>query len=172
MVPGPVKSCIMLTADVPPAAFSACVSNNTACGSRCGTWLSWVDGCWLPTDLTIRTKITEKTTKRDKPLRGRWCCGRRVGLTDHPRCCLLESSCKPLCESMERLLTAANSISQRSIHDFSTTPHDRGHANPQPSSEYAKVLHPTGLAIRAVLPEVARTVGAGADSGLPALFDE
>src|SRR5437667_7729783 len=66
MVPVPVKSCIMLTADVPPAAFSACVSNNTACGSRCGTWLSWVDGCWLPTDLTIRTKITEKTTKRDK----------------------------------------------------------------------------------------------------------
>src|SRR5437773_6580602 len=109
---------------------------------------------------------------RTKPLRGRWCCGRRVGLTDHPRCCLLESSCKPLCESMERLLTAANSISQRSIHDFSTTPHDRGHANPQLSSEYPKVLHPTGLAIRAVLPEVARIVGAGADSGLPALFDE
>src|SRR5271167_827638 len=103
--------------------------------------------------------ITSHLDNRTKPLRGRWWCGSRVGLTDHPRC-FLDSSCKPLCERMEQLLTAANSISQRSIHDFSTTPHDRGHANPQLSSEYPKVLHPTGLAIRAVLPEVARTVGA------------
>src|SRR6516162_840160 len=94
-----------------------------------------------------------------KPLRGRWWCGSRVGLTDHPRCCFLAPSCTPLCESMEQLLTAADSISQRSIHDFSTTPHDRGHANSQLSSEYPKILCPTGLAIRAILPEVARIVG-------------
>jgi len=54
--------------------------------------------------------------------------------------CFLAPFSTPLCESMEQLLTAANSISQRSIHDFSTTPHDRGHANPQLSSEYPKVL--------------------------------
>src|SRR5215831_7109414 len=95
-----------------------------------------------------------------KPLRGRWWCGSRVGLTDHPRCSFLAPVSTPLCESMEQLLTAANSISQRSIHDFSTTPHDRGHANPQLSSEYPKILCPTGLAVRAVLPEVTRSVGA------------
>src|SRR5437899_968848 len=94
-----------------------------------------------------------------KPLRGRWWCGSRAGLTDHPQHCFLVRSRKSLCESMERLLTAANSISQRSIHDLSTTPHDRGHANPQLSSEYPKGLRPTGVPIRAVLPEVARTVG-------------
>src|SRR5215831_19614409 len=75
-----------------------------------------------------------------KPLRGRSWCGSRVGLSDHPRCCFPAPFSTPLCESMEQLLTAANSISQRSIHDFSTTPHDRGHANPQLSSEYPKVL--------------------------------
>ena len=106
-----------------------------------------------------------------KPLRGRWWCGSRVGLTDRPRC-FLESSCKSLCERMEQLLPAANSISQRSIHDLSTTPHDRGHANPQLSSEHPRVLHSTGLPIRTVFPEVAGSFGTLAHSGLPALLDE
>src|SRR6516162_7516483 len=110
------------------------------------------------TNSTFRT--TPHLDNWTKPLRGRWWCGSRVGLTDHPRCSFLALFSTPLCESMEQLLTAANSISQRSIHAFSTTPHDRGHANPQLSSEYPKILYPTGFAIRAVLPEVTRTVGA------------
>src|SRR6516164_1275360 len=117
-----------------------------------------VPGGFIPLDEAIyRYSEIEGS---DPFLRGRWWCGSRVGLSDHPRCCFLAPFSTPLCESMEQLLTAANSISQRSIHDFSTTPHDRGHANPQLSSEYPKILCPTGLAVRAVLPEVTRSVGA------------
>jgi integrase/recombinase XerD len=59
---------------------------------------------------------------------------------------------------MEPLL-AANSISQRSLHDLSSPTDDRGHASAEPRTQHATIVCGTSLAIRAPFQQVPGTVG-------------
>src|SRR5207302_8884655 len=44
-------------------------------------------------------------------------------------------------------------------YDFSSPTHDRGHAGPEPCSGHPTSVRPTGLALRATLPQVTSTAG-------------
>ena len=70
------------------------------------------------------------------------------------------------------LLLAANRSDKGASHDFSSSAHARGHADPQFGGEHPGVLRPTDLTLRTLLQSVSREVGAGADSYLSALPDE
>src|SRR5215813_2034746 len=73
---------------------------------------------------------------------------------------------------MEWLL-AAQSISQGSfLHVITSTPHDRGHADPESRSPHPKHLPAPGLHVRPPFQQVTGSIGPGGDSDLSGVFDK